>query len=95
RHGKSIIEKQFALQRAADVVIDLFVGLSVLSRVSAMTPDDSEQYQQALSIAHIFSQRAKRRMNRNLRAMLRNEDEAAKSLAEYIFDKQSYPWDVL
>ena len=95
RHGKSIIEKQFALQRAADVVIDLFVGLSVLSRVSAMTPDDSEQYQQALSIAHIFSQRAKRRMNRNLRAMLRNEDEAAKSLADYIFDQESYPWDVL
>ena len=95
RHGKSIIEKQFALQRAADVVIDLFVGLSVLSRVSAMTPDDSEQYQQALSIAHIFSQRAKRRMNRNLRAMLRNEDESAKSLADYIFDKQSYPWDAL
>jgi alkylation response protein AidB-like acyl-CoA dehydrogenase len=95
RHGKSIIEKQFALQRAADVVIDLFVGLSVLSRVSAMTPDDSEQYQQALSIAHIFSQRAKRRMNRSLRAMLRNEDESAKSLADYIFDKESYPWDVL
>jgi hypothetical protein len=95
RHGKSIIEKQFALQRAADVVIDLFVGLSVLSRVSAMTPDDSEQYQQALSIAHIFSQRAKRRMNRHLRAMLRNEDESAKSLADYIFDRESYPWDVL
>ena len=95
RHGKSIIEKQFALQRAADVVIDLFVGLSVLSRVSAMTPDDSEQYQQALSIAHIFSQRAKRRMNRSLRAMLRNEDESAKSLADYIFDQESYPWDVL
>ncbi len=95
RHGKSIIEKQFALQRSADVVIDLFVGLSVLSRVSAMTPDESEQYQQALSIAHIFSQRAKRRMNRNLRAMLRNEDESAKSLADYIFDKESYPWDVL
>ena len=95
RHGKSIIEKQFALQRAADVVIDLFVGLSVLSRVSAMTPNDSEQYQQALSIAHIFSQRAKRRMNRNLRAMLRNEDESAKSLADYIFDQESYPWDVL
>ena len=95
RHGKSIVEKQFALQRAADVVVDLFVGLSVLSRVSAMTPDDGEQYQQALSVAHIFSQQAKRRMNRNLRAMLRNEDESAKSLAEYIFDKENYPWDVL
>ncbi len=95
RHGKSIVDKQFALQRAADVVIDLFVGLSVLSRVSSMDPDDEEQYQQALSIAHIFSQQAKRRMNRNLRAMLRNEDEAAKSLADHIFDREKYPWDVL
>jgi len=95
RHGKSIVDKQFALQRAADVVIDLFVGLSVLSRVSSMDPDDEEQYQQALSIAHIFSQQAKRRMNRNLRAMLRNEDEAAKSLADHIFAREKYPWDVL
>ena len=94
RHGKAIVDKQFALQRAADVVIDLFVGLSVLSRVSSMAPDDSEQYQQALSIAHLFSQQAKRRMNRNLRAMLRNEDESAKALAGFIFSKESYPWDV-
>jgi len=95
RHGKAIVEKQFALQRAADVVIDLFVGLSVLARVSSMEPDDDVQYQQAVSIAHIFSQQAKRRMNQNLRAMLRNEDEPAKSLADYIFDGEKYPWDVL
>jgi len=95
RHGKAIVEKQFALQRAADVVIDLFVGLSVLARVSSMEPGDDVQYQQALSIAHIFSQQAKRRMNRNLRGMLRNEDESAKSLADYIFDGEKYPWDVL
>ena len=95
RHGKNIIDKQFALKRAADVVIDLFVGLSVLSRVSSMDPDGSEQYQQAVNITHLFSQKAKRRMNRNLRAILRNEDESAKSLANYIFDTEDYPWDAL
>jgi alkylation response protein AidB-like acyl-CoA dehydrogenase len=95
RHGKTIADKQFALQRAADVVIDLFVGLSVLSRVSSMAADDSDRYRQAVSIAHLFSQKAKRRMNQNLRAMLRNEDESAKSLATYIFETESYPWDVL
>ena len=95
RHGKAIVDKQFALQRAADVAIDLFVGFSVLSRVSAMAPAEDAQYQQAISIAHQFSQRAKRRMNRNLRAMLRNEDEAAKALADYIFDQEGYPWDTL
>ena len=95
RHGKNIVEKQLALKRAADVAIDLFVGLSVLSRVSAMPADDSEQYSQALSLARLFSQGAKRRMNRSLRAVLRNEDETAKSLADFIVEKNGFPWDVL
>jgi alkylation response protein AidB-like acyl-CoA dehydrogenase len=95
RHGKTIVDRQFALQRAADVVIDLFVGLCVLSRVSSMADDDSEQYRQSLSIAHLFSHQAKRRMNRNLRAMLHNEDETAKSLAEFIYEVEGYPWDTL
>lgn len=93
RHGKSIIDKQLALQRTADVSIDLFVGLCVLSRVSAMTDDGSEKYNQAVAIAHMFSQQAKRRINRSLRSMLRNEDESAKSLAAYIYKVADYPWD--
>ena len=95
RHGKSIVDKQFALKRAADVAIDLFVGLCVLSRVSSMVADDSKQYQQALSIARLFSHKAKRRMNKNLRGMLRNEDELAKSLADYIYEVEGFPWDTL
>lgn len=95
RHGKSIVDKQFALQRAADVAIDLFVGLCVLARVGSMVDDNSEQYQQALATAHLFSQQAKRRMNRCLRAMLRNEDEHTKSLADYICGVRSYPWDTI
>ena len=93
RHGKAIVDRQFALQRSADVAIDLFVGLCVLSRVSAMDEDDSEQYRQAIAIAHMFSQQAKRRINRGLRAMLHNEDESAKSLSDYICDLEGYPWD--
>jgi hypothetical protein len=34
-------------------------------------------------------------MNKNLRAMLRNEDEIAKSLADYIYEVEGYPWDTL
>jgi acyl-CoA dehydrogenase family protein 9 len=93
RHGKAIVDRQFALQRSADVAIDLFVGLCVLSRVSAMEEDNSEQYRQAIAIAHMFSQQAKRRINRSLRAMLHNEDESAKSLSDYICDLEGYPWD--
>lgn len=95
RHGKAIADMQYSQQRVADVAIDLFVGLSVLSRVSSMKPDDSPQYAQALAIAHLFSQQAKRRMKGNLRQILKNEDEAEKSLADFMFEKTEYPWDVL
>lgn len=95
RHGKAIVDKQFALKRAADVAIDLFVGLCVLARVSSIADDGSEKYRQALSIAHLFSQQAKRRMNRSLRAMLHNEDENNKSLAAYVCSAEGYPWDTI
>jgi len=95
RHGKSTVDKQFALERLSNLAIDLFVGLCTLSRVSAMTADGSPNYEQAVSIAHQFSQMAKRRMNRSIRAMLRNEDEHAKSLAKYIFDNGEYTWDTI
>ena len=93
RHGKTIVDRQFALQRSADVAIDLFVGLCVLSRVSTMVDDVTEQYRQAIEIAHMFSQQAKRRINRSLRAMIRNEDESAKSLSDFICEVGGYPWD--
>ncbi len=93
RHGKTIVDRQFALQRSADVAIDLFVGLCVLSRVSTMADDGIEQYRQAIEIAHMFSQQAKRRINRSLRAMLRNEDESAKALSDFICEAGGYPWD--
>jgi acyl-CoA dehydrogenase family protein 9 len=91
RRGEAIVDKQFALQRVADVAVDLFVGLCIIARVSSMADDDSEQYRQALSIAHSFIQQAKRRMNRSLRAMLRNAYERNKSLAEYVCSVQGLP----
>jgi len=96
RHGKHIIGKQFAMQRIANAVIDLFVGLCVLSRVSLMVrQSEGRDMSQPLAIARVFSQQAKRRMNRNLRRILRNEDDDMKALADFIVAGQGYPWDVL
>jgi hypothetical protein len=96
RHGKNIIGKQFAMKRLADTAIDLFVGLCVISRVSSMLREEKNaQSEQALQIARIFSQQAKRRMNQNLRRILKNEDDEMKSLSAYIVENQGYPWDTL
>ena len=93
--GKNIIGKQYSMQRVADVAIDLFVGISVLSRVASMEADDSAKYTQALGIARLFTQEAKRRMNQNLRRLLKNEDEDLTALCDFIVDGEAYPWDVI
>jgi alkylation response protein AidB-like acyl-CoA dehydrogenase len=95
RHGKHIIGKQLSMQRVADVAIDLFVGISVLSRVASMQADGSEKYEFAVTIAKLFTQDAKRRMNQNLRRLLKNEDEGTTGLCDYIVNEEAYPWDII
>lgn len=98
RHGKNIIGKQFASNRIANIAIDLTVGLAVLSRVATMIATagkESESVQQAIAIAKIFSQQAKRRMNQNVRRIERNEDDARKALSDFIVSEGEYPWDTI
>jgi hypothetical protein len=49
---------------------------------------------QAVRIAQLFAQQAKRRMANNLRRVERNEDMDMNQLAGFILDKGRYPWDV-
>ncbi len=95
KYGKSIAGRQHALKRVADIAIDLFVGLSVLSRATSLAPELGEESKQALCIAHVFARQAKRRMANNVRRIERNEDDEMNLLAGFILDKGSYPWDIL
>src|SRR6201994_1029729 len=95
RFGRGIAEQQHALKRVADIAIDLFVGLCVLSRAAALAAAPGENGAQAVAIARVFAQQAKRRMANNIRRAQRNEDEEMNKLAGFILDKGSYPWDVV
>jgi acyl-CoA dehydrogenase family protein 9 len=95
RFGRSIADQQHALKRVADIVIDLFVGLATLSRAARLAADGDEASRQAVAIARIFVQQAKRRMAANIRRIERNEDGDMNLLAGFILDKGRYPWDVL
>src|SRR6202451_1628411 len=95
KYGKSIADRQHALKRVADIAIDLFVGLCVLSRAATLSASPGEQGAQAVVIARVFAQQAKRRMANNIRRAQRNEDEEMNTLAGFILDKGSYPWDVV
>lgn len=96
RHGKEVVNKQFAMKRIADVTIDLFVGFCVLSRVSSMLSIKSfKQCQHEIGIAKIFVAQARSRIEQNFRDVYDNPDELMKDLSDKIVADGGYRWDVL
>lgn len=96
RYRKGIIEQQLVTKRLADVAIDLFVGMCVLSRVSSILGEKGEgNCQDELHIARLFSNHARVRIGNNLKALARNADSDSLALADSIIAKGRYTWDVL
>src|SRR5580693_7254932 len=95
KYGKSIAVRQHMLKRIADMTIDLFVGLCVLSRATALAAETGGEGKQAMVIAHAFARQARRRLANNVRRMERNEDEELDLLAGVILDRGRYPWDIV
>ncbi|RIL11999.1 MAG: acyl-CoA dehydrogenase, partial [Proteobacteria bacterium] len=94
--GKDIIGNQLISKRFADIAIDLFVGLSLISRVSRdLEIKGVERCKQELNIALMFTQQAKRRMNHNIRRLESNEDEALRSLADHVIGQGCFEWDLV
>ena len=95
KYGRGIVDRQYELKRIADLAIDLFAGLCTLSRAATLNASAAANAAQAVSIASIFAQQAKRRMAGNVRRLTRNEDSAIDALAGFAIDQGSYSWDVI
>ena len=95
RYGKRIADQQHAQARLADIAIDLFVGLCVLSRADSLERAGHAGAAEAVLLAETFAREARRRMARNVRGLDRNEDAAIERLAGAVLDHGGYPWDVI
>lgn len=96
RHGKEIVEKQFATKRMAEIAIDLFVGLATLSRVNSLVVSKGEaNTAHERAMLRVFSQAAKQRMAYQLNRNDKNEDELVKSLADALVKNEGYNWNLL
>ncbi len=94
KHGKSIIDKQFATRRLADIMIDLFVLACVLSRVdSSMREKGVEAGAREIEIARTFAGQARRRIRSTVSEIDANDDEAIKQLADQAFAEEKFSWD--
>ncbi len=96
KHGKNIINKQFATRRLADVMIDLFTLGCVISRVSSSFEDKgAEKSIRELEILAVFSSQALTRARNHFERIDDNDDELIKSLADYTFENEKFMWDNL
>jgi acyl-CoA dehydrogenase family member 9 len=96
RHGRKVIERQFALRRIADILVDLFVLAAVLSRVNAALEEGGEEgAARELEIARVFARRARGRIRGNLRRVDVNDDELVKALADDALEREGYGWDIV
>jgi len=96
KHGKNIINKQFATRRLADIMIDIYVMGCVISRVSTSLKANGEAAaKKEVAILHSFSHQAERRIKANFAAIDDNDDEEIKELADFAVEKQGYVWDNL
>jgi alkylation response protein AidB-like acyl-CoA dehydrogenase len=94
-HGKKIADEQYQLKRLGDITIELFVGLCTLSRADALQKAGNPHAAQAIRIAALHAQAAKRRMATHIRAMARNEDNERDALAGFALEQGVYPWDMI
>jgi hypothetical protein len=96
KHGKNIIGKQFATERLAAIMIDMFVLACTLSRVSQSIEDKGlEAAQKEIQIMETFAFQANDRMLNTHRKIDENIDENIKDIAVYICDNEKYVWDNL
>lgn len=94
KHGRGIIGKQFASGRLANIMIDLFVLASVMSRVNAaVEATGAAGAARELEILHVFSRQALRRIEGNFARIDDNEDEVMKSLAAHALEAEDFTWD--
>jgi len=88
KHGKTVIEKQYQQERLANVVMDLYASLAVLSRAtSAVQKLGSEKAAEEARLARVFVQAAKYRIVGHLKEMDRNvSDQGRDALRTAIAD---------
>jgi alkylation response protein AidB-like acyl-CoA dehydrogenase len=96
RYGKGIIGQQLVTRRLADAAIDLFVGMCLLSRVASILKErGAERSQDELRIARIFTHHARGRIAGHLKGLSKNADTDTLALADSMFERGSFSWDVL
>lgn len=92
-HGKSIIDEQQLLERVADVAIDLYAMVAVVSRATRSLEQRRTTAAHEALLASVFCDRANRRIRRCLRAIeqgRKNGDVQLREIADALLSAGAY-----
>jgi alkylation response protein AidB-like acyl-CoA dehydrogenase len=94
RHfGKRIIEEQLLLRRIADMAIDLYAMVAVVSRATSSMEKARPGAEHEVLLASAFCEEADRRIRRNLRALeqgRKNGDVELRTIADQLLEHGGY-----
>lgn len=93
KFGKDVITKQFAQRRLADMAIDLFAMVAVISRLDTLLESHANA-EYDLTVGKVFIEDAWRRIRRNARQLDANVDKERKQICEMVYERGAYPFKV-
>src|SRR5690606_8941805 len=97
KFGRSVHLEQMAQKRIADIAIDFYAMTCVLSRLRRRLEEvkDPAECELEITLAESFFVTAGRRVRANFRGMDFNGDELLKKVADSMYEKGEYPFDLL
>ncbi len=94
KYGKGVIGKQYHQERLANVAIDLYASVAVLSRAtSAIAKRGSSKSAEEIRLAKAFVQGAKYRMVGHLKEMDKNRDAELTGVSETAYGSLGYAFN--
>lgn len=94
KHRKGILERQYQLERLADVAIDLYVSAASLSRATAAVTAGGPSAQRESDLARLAVGDALERIRIRLDALERNRDDLRTAVAAAVSEARRYPVDL-
>lgn len=92
-HGRDIIYREMITTRLANAATDLFAMIATISRVQSRIDEiGSEEAAMEIKLCNTFCNQAWRRIRRNILTIDKNDDPEMKEIAEFITEKNGYPF---
>jgi acyl-CoA dehydrogenase family protein 9 len=98
KYGKKIIHHELPQQRLANMALELYAILAVLSRTTYILNQDSiddKQKEYVMSLTNIVFADARRKFVTNLKGMTNNVDKDVKIASDHIAEHDGYNLDII